>query len=106
MKTHTTARVVRAAAPLLLLLASLPLAAPKASFALPYRAWTTWDLSAVTGAAGAGYGREFLTEANVLAQSDALAASPLQRAWDAASPRTVLAVDSFWAADPTKQVDS
>ena len=89
---------------LALLASSLPRAAPKASFALPYRAWTSWDLSAVTG--NAAYGREFLTEANVLAQSDALAASPLQRAWDAASLRTVLAVDSFWALDPTKEVDA
>lgn len=96
------------AAPLLLLLALQPPAAlSKAPFPLPYRAWTSWDLSAITNAEGRGYGREFLTEANVLAQSAALAASPLQRVWDAAAgPRTVLAIDSFWAADPTKVVDA
>ena len=91
--------------PLLLLLAALwprP-AEPKRAFALSYRAWTSWDLSAVTNAEGRGYGREFLTETSVLAQSDALAASPLQRAWGAG--RTTLAVDSFWAADPTQAVD-
>jgi hypothetical protein len=79
-------------------------AEPKAAFALSYRAWTSWDLSAVTNAEGRGYGREFLTEASVLAQSDALAASPLQRAWGAG--RATLAIDSFWAADPTKVVDA
>jgi len=94
----------RPSAAALLFLALLPRAAePKRAFALPYRAWTSWDLSAVTGAEGRGYGREFLTEANVLAQSDALAGSPLQLAWGAG--RTTLAIDSFWAADPTKQVD-
>jgi hypothetical protein len=90
----------------LLVLLLPPCALAKRAFALPYRAWTSWDLSAITNAEARGYGREFLTEASVLAQSDALAQSPLQRAWDAAAPRTVLAIDSFWAADPTKEVDA
>ena len=88
----------------LLLLHHPALLGAKRPFALPYRGWTSWDLSAVKDSPL--YGREFLTEAAVLAQSDALAASPLQRVWDGASPRTVLAVDSFWAADPTKVVDA
>lgn len=92
---------------LLLLLFLHPLVTlAKSPFTLPYRAWTSWDLSAVTGAESRGYGREFLTEANILAQSDALAMSSLQKVWDKSSPRTVLAIDSFWASDPTKDVDA
>ena len=82
--------------------AALCCAAPalgKAVFSSPYRGWTSWDLSAVTNAEAQGYGREFLTAANVIAQSDALRASPLQAAWGA---RTTVAIDSFWAADPTQ----
>jgi len=93
---------------ILLLLFSffVPLISSKATFTLPYRAWTSWDLSAVTNAEAKGYGHEFLTESNILKQSDALANSPLQQIWDKFSPRTVLAIDSFWAFDPTKIVDS
>ena len=84
--------------------ASAPLASSKSARSAPYRAWTSWDLSAITGAEARGYGREFLTEANVVQQSDALAASPLADAW---GPEPVtLAIDSFWAADPTKVVDA
>jgi len=109
-----TPRQIRRLALAALLLLALPRpAAPKRAFAQTYRAWTSWDLSAVTGAEAQGYGREFLTEARVLAQSDALAASPLQRAWGGAggvggggSARMTLAIDSFWAADPTKVVDA
>lgn len=93
--------------PIFLLLLISPLVTlAKSPFTLPYRAWTSWDLSAVTNAESRGYGREYLTEANVLSQSDALANSSLQKIWDSESPRTVLAIDSFWALDPTKIVDS
>lgn len=88
-------------------LAALQRAHGKATTRVPYRGWTSWDLSAVTGAEAQGYGREFLTEASVIAQSDALASSPLQAAWDADAPgRSTIAVDSFWAADPTQVTDA
>jgi alpha-galactosidase len=47
------------------------------------------------------YGREWLNETHVLAQSAALAASPL-----AAAGFAYVLVDSFWAADPTRVVDA
>jgi hypothetical protein len=92
---------------LLILLAALAGADAKATLRAPYRGWTSWDLSAVTGAEAQGYGREFLTEAAVVVQSDALAASPLQAAWGVDAPgRVTVAIDSFWAADPTQVTDA
>jgi hypothetical protein len=67
----------------------VPLITSKATFTLPYRSWTSWDLSAVTNSETRGYGHEFLTEYNVIAQSDALAASPLQQIWDKVSHLTL-----------------
>jgi alpha-galactosidase len=66
----------------------------------PYmRGWTSWDLSAITE--HPVYGREWLTASNVLAQSEALAATPAL----GAAGFVYINIDSFWAADPTQVVD-
>jgi hypothetical protein len=83
-----------------LALAALPACCARSSGWTPVgvRGWTSWDLSAITGSAV--YGREWLTQTNVLAQSAALATSPL-----AAAGYDHILIDSFWAADPTQVVD-
>lgn len=68
----------------------------------PFRGWTSWDLSAVKG--HPIYGREWLNESNVLVQSAALAQRPGLGAL-VAGGFDHINVDSFWAADPTEQVD-
>ena len=65
----------------------------------PFRGWTSWDLSALKD--HPPYGKEWLNEANVLAQSAALASTGLQ----ANGGFDHLNIDSFWSFDPTKRVD-
>jgi hypothetical protein len=63
------------------------------------RGWTSWDLSAITGSSI--YGREWLTADHVLQQSAALASSGMQE-----HGYVYINVDSFWASDPTQDVDA
>ena len=76
----------------------------KSNATRPFRGWTSWDLSAVTNSAV--YGKSWLNAANMMAILDALAVSPLQAIWSAESVAPYVNVDSFWANDPTQQVDA
>ena len=91
--TLLISRAVVTTVALAFLLASC--ASAKSTASTPYRGWSSWSLSAITNSNV--YGRAWLNESNVLAQSDALAASPLQRSW----PAPYINIDSFWAMDPT-----
>ena len=66
---------------------------------MPFRGWTSWDLSALKGVPP--YGHEWLNSTNILAQSAALASSGLQ-----AEHFDHINIDSFWSYNPMMVVDS
>lgn len=63
----------------------------------PYQGWSSWSLSAIKNSPT--YGGNWLSEANVQQQSDAMV--KLLQAYG----YNYINIDSFWAADPTQQVD-
>ena len=65
--------------------------------AKPYLGWSSWSLSAIKDRPP--YGRDWLTAARVLEQSEAMNRT-LQ-----ASGYEYINIDSLWASDPTKTVD-
>lgn len=81
-----------------LFLFTLPVYQCKSNRTQPLRGWSSWDLSALTN--HPQYGREFLTANAIYTQSLALSTSSL-----ASLGYTLIHIDSFWAADPTQEVD-